>query len=74
MRVRTSSCSFYGSKNILDLRYEKPQIRAPGTFSNFSDEVGMEGGHGNYSRFAALTGVHQGAHICLQIMVQRKSS
>ena len=25
----------------------------------------MEGGHGNCCRFATLTGVHQGAHICL---------
>ena len=35
------------------------------TFSNFGDEVGMEGNLGNcYDRFASRTGVHQGAHIC----------
>ena len=41
-------------------------IQAPGTtFSTFSDEVRLEGGHGNCCRFATLTGVHQMPHICL---------
>ena len=45
-------------------RYEKPKIQAPGTtFSNFSDEVGPEGGRGKCCRFGTLTGVYQGAHI-----------
>ena len=57
--------SFYSSKKYTWLQYKKWQIQVPGTaFSNFSDEVGMEG-HGNCCRFATLTGVHQGAHICL---------
>ena len=34
-------------------------------FSTFSDEVRLQGGQGNRCRFATLTGVHQGAHICL---------
>ena len=62
----TSSCSLYSSKKCTWLQYKKRQIQAPGTtFSTFSDEVRLEGGHGNCSRFATLTGVHQGAHICL---------
>ena len=42
--VYTSSCSFYSSsKKYTWLDYKKPQIQAPGTtFSNFSDEFGME--------------------------------
>ena len=31
----------------------------------FSDKVRLEGGHVNRCRFATLTGVHRGAHICL---------
>ena len=42
------------------------QFQAPGTFfSNFGDEVGIERSDGNFCRFATLSGVHQGAHICL---------
>ena len=56
---------FY-SKKYTWLQYKKRQIQTPGTtFSNFGNEVGMEGGHGNCCRFVALTGVHQGAHISL---------
>ena len=66
-KTGTSSCSFYDdSKKYTWLQYKKRQIQAPGTpFSIFGDDVGMEGGHGNCCRFATLTGVHQGAHICL---------
>ena len=65
VNARTSSRSFYSRKKYTWLQYKKPLIQAPGiTFSNFSDEVGMEG-HGNCCRFATITGVHQGAHICL---------
>lgn len=39
--------------------YTKPQIQAPGTtFSIFSDEVRLEGGHGNCCSFGTLKGVH----------------
>ena len=34
-------------------------------FQFFSDDVRLEGGHGNRCRFDTLTGVHQGAHTCL---------
>ena len=63
----TYEYEFCSSKKCTWLQYEKPQkIQAPGTtFSNFGDEVWMEGGHGNCCRFATLTGVHQGAHISL---------
>ena len=62
---RTSSRSFYSSKKCTWLQYKEPQIRAPGTtFSIFSGEVRLEG-HGSCCRFATLTGVLQGAHICL---------
>ena len=55
-----------GVKNILDYSTNKQQIRASGTtFSTFSDDVRLDGGHGNCCRFATITGVHQGAHICL---------
>ena len=56
---------FYSSKTYTWLQYNKRQIHVPGTtFSNFGDEVWMEG-HENCCRFATLTGVHQRAHICL---------
>ena len=49
------------------LQCKQPQIQARRTtfFLIFSDEVGLEGGHGSCCRFATLTGVYQGAHICL---------
>ena len=47
------------------LQYKTPQVQASGTNTSiFSDEVHVEGGHRNCCRFATLTGVHQGAHIC----------
>ena len=67
-KTSTCACSFYrsSSKKYTWLQYKKRQIQVPGTtFSNFSDEVEMEGGHANCGRFATLTGVHQGAHICV---------
>ena len=60
-----SSCFFYSSKKCTWLQYKKPQIQVPGTtFPNLDVEVGMEDVRNCY-RFATLTGVHQGAHICL---------
>ena len=48
------------------LQYKKQQIQAPGhIFSDISDEVRIEGGHGNCRRFGTLTGVHQRGFICL---------
>ena len=75
-KTGTSSCSFYSSKKYTFLQYKKRQTHAPGTtFSTFSDEVRLEGGHGNCYRFAILTGVHQEAHICLaKLWVNGKSS
>ena len=65
-----SSFSFYSYSRkkyqvlAYSSQYEKPKIQAPGTTSsNFSDEA-RPGGHGECCRFATLTGVHQGAHIC----------
>ena len=56
----------FSSKKYTSLQYKKPPIQAPGTtFSTFSDEVPLEGGHGNCCRCVTLTGVHRGAHICL---------
>ena len=47
------------------LQYKKTAIQASGTtFSNFSDEIRPEEGHGKCCRFGTLTGVHQDAHIC----------
>ena len=64
--VYTSSFPSTAVKNFTWLQYKKRQIKAPRTtLSDFVDEAGMEGGHGNCCRFATLTGVHQGAHICL---------
>ena len=63
---RTSSCSFYSSKEYTWLQYKKSQNQVPRTaFSTFDNEVRLEGGHGNCCRLATLTGVHQGAPICL---------
>ena len=48
------------------LQYKKPQFQAPGTtFSISSNEVRLEGVHGNCYRVAKLAGVHQGAHVFL---------
>ena len=65
--IRAPVPSTAAVRNVLGYsQYKKRQIQAPGaTFSNFGDEVEMEGGHGNCCRFATLTGVRQGAHICL---------
>ena len=75
----TYEYEFYSSKKYTWLQHEELHIQAPGTtFSNFGDEVWMEGGHGNCCRFATLTGVHQGAHISLakyfEVLDQRRSS
>ena len=65
-RVPGTSTYVMSSKKYTRLQYKKRQIQAPGTtFSTFSDGVRLEGGHGNCCRFATLTAVHQGAHICL---------
>ena len=56
LKTSTSSCSLYDGKKYAWLQYKIPQIQAPGTtFSNCGDEVGMEGDHGNFCRFATLT-------------------
>lgn len=48
------------------IQYEKPHNQAPETtFVNFSDEVRIKGEHGDCCRLGKLTGVHQGAQICL---------
>ena len=60
-----SSRSFYSRKKNTWSQYEKLKIQEPGTtFSNFSDEIRLEGGPEKCCRFGKLTGVHQGAHIC----------
>ena len=52
-------------QQIIDCSIQETEIQAPGTmFSNFSDEVCLEGGQNKCCRFGILTGVHQGAHIC----------
>ena len=64
-------------KNYSWLQYKKRQIQAPGTtFSTCSDEVSMEGGHGNCCQFATLTGVHQTRtpYLPCEILDQRKNS
>ena len=57
------------AKNIRDCSTRKPNSNAWNhtfyRFSNFSDEVRLEAGHENCCRFATVTEVHQGAHICL---------
>ena len=65
IRVRASALST-AAKKYSCLQYKKSQSQAPGTtFSSFSDEVHLEGGHVNYCRFAKLAGLHQGARVCL---------
>ena len=65
IRTSTSSCSFYSTNNTFGYSTTNRKFKPGITFSNFSDEVRLEGGHENCCRFATLTGVHQGAHACL---------
>ena len=65
-RVLGTSTYVVSSKKYTWLQYKKRSIQAPGTtFSTFSDEVRLEGEHGNCCRFATLTGANQRAHIRL---------
>ena len=75
-KTSTSSCSFYDSKKYTWLQCKKRQIQTPGTtFSTFSDEVRLEGGHGNWCRFCHTHGsAPRSPYLPCQIMVQRKSS
>ena len=70
-RVPGTSTYVVSSKKYAWLQYKKRQIQAPGTtFSTFSDEVRLEGGHGNCCRFATHGSAPRSP--CLPCQIKKK--